>query len=137
MSESLADVFGTDDDSPEGLRARLYDAQTSPRERWALTVTATALGLALATVHWAGLLVGGALVGFAQPTLRRALVAGFAFGGVVLLAAGVQFALAGTLDASLAMGQLLAVGVAIPFVAGPLGATARGLVPDASLSDDS
>jgi hypothetical protein len=137
MSESLADAFGTDDDSPEGLRARLYDAQTDPRERWALTVAATAVGLALATVHWGGLLVGGALVGFAQPTLRRALVAGLAFGVVVLLAMAVRFALAGTLDAYLEMGQLLAVSVAIPLVAGPLGATARGLVPDASLSDDS
>ncbi|WP_436907034.1 hypothetical protein [Halosimplex marinum] len=132
MSESLEDAFGTEtDDASAGIRARLYHAQTAPRERWGLTVTATALGLALATVHWAGLLVGGALVGFAQPTLRRALVAGLAFGVVVLLAAAVQFALAGSLDAYLAMGQLLAVSVAVPLVAGPLGAAARGLVPDA------
>jgi len=139
MSESLEDVYGSeaDDDDSVGPLARLYDAQTSPRERWVLTVAATAFGLALATVHWGGLLAGGALVGFSQPTLRRALVAGLAFGVVVLLAMAGQFALAGTLGQYLAMGQLLAVSVAVPLVAGPLGAAARGLVPDASLSGGS
>lgn len=138
MGESLEDAFGTEpDDTSRGLRARVYDAQTSPRERWALTVAATALGLALASLHWGGLLAGGALVGLCRPTLRRALLAGLAFGVVVLLAMGVQFALAGSLDEYLAMGQLLAVSAAVPLVAGPLGAAARGLVPDASLSGES
>jgi len=132
MSESLADAYGSDaDDSPEGVRARLSAAQTTPRQRWALTAAATALGLGLASLHWVGLLVGGALVGLCQPTLRRALVAGLGFGVVVLLVVAVQFALAGSLSAYLAMGPLLAVSVAAPLVAGPLGAAARGLVPDA------
>jgi hypothetical protein len=135
MSDSLEDVYGSEpDDSSVGVRARLYDAQTSPRERWVLTVAATALGLALAAVHWSGVLAGGALVGFCWPTLRRALVAGLAFGVVVLLVVAVQFALAGSLDEYLAMGPLLAVSVAVPLVAGPLGAAARGLVPDAPRS---
>ncbi|ELZ25708.1 hypothetical protein C475_09624 [Halosimplex carlsbadense 2-9-1] len=138
MSESLADVYGSEtDDSSTGIRARLYAAQTNPRDRWALVAVATAVGLALGTVHWVGLLVGGALVGFCWPTLRRALVAGLGFGVVVLLAMAVQFALAGSLDEYLAMGQLLAVSVAVPLVAGPLGAAARGLVPDAPQSRDS
>ena len=132
MSESLDDVYGSEpDDASDGLRARIYGAQTTPRRRRALTAVATALGLALATVHWAGLLVGGALVGFCQPTLRRSLVAGLAFGVVVLLAMAGQFALAGSLDGYLAMGPLLAVSVVVPLVAGPLGAAARGLVADA------
>ncbi|QPV62150.1 hypothetical protein I7X12_15585 [Halosimplex litoreum] len=138
MSESLEDVYGSEpDDSSAGVRARLHDAQTSPRERWILTLAATALGLALATAHWSGLLAGGALVGFCWPTLRRALVAGLTFGVVVLSVVAVQFALAGSLDEYLAMGPLLAVSVAVPLVAGPLGAAARGLVPDAPLSDES
>jgi len=132
MSESLTDVFGSETDGqPEGFRARLYDAQTTPRERWVLTTAAVALALGLASLHWSGLLVGGALVGLCQPTLRRALVAGLGFGAVVLLAMTVQFALAGSLDEYLAMGPLLAVSVVVPLVAGPLGAAVRGLVPDA------
>jgi len=139
MSESLEDVYGTDDGTDDGTDsagplARIYDAQTDPRERWALTAVATALGLALASLHWGGLLVGGALVGCCWPTLRRALVAGLAFGVVVLLAVAVQFALAGSLDEYLAMGPLLAISVATPLVAGPLGAAVRGLAPDAPLT---
>ncbi|WP_123537237.1 hypothetical protein [Halosimplex salinum] len=119
----------------ESVVDRLYDAQTAARERRLLTVVATVAGLALATVHWSGLLAGGALVGLCQPTLRRALVAGLGFGLVVLGVVAAQFALAGSLSASLAMGPLLALGVAVPLVAGPLGATARGLLPDAPSRD--
>jgi len=95
------------------------------------TAGALVLGTVLATFHWAGLLVGGALVGFSRPTLRRALVAGFGFGVLVLLVTAARFALAGTLGAVLATWPLVGVGVAIPLVAGPLGALARGLVRDA------
>lgn len=138
MSESPEDATGTETaDSFDGLGARLSDAQTSPRERWALTAAATVLGLALASVHWGGLLAGGALIGVCQPTLRRALVAGLGFGVVVLLVVAVRFAAAGSLDQYLAMGPLLAVSVAIPLVAGSLGAAARGLAPDAPRSDES
>lgn len=115
---------------------RLFDVQTTPSSRWALTVVATALGVALATLHWSGLLVGGALVGLCWPSLRRALVAGFGFAVVVLAVFGARFVLSGTLDQYLAMGPLLAVSVVVPLVAGPLGATARGLVPDAPSDGD-
>ncbi|MFB6141263.1 MAG: hypothetical protein ABEJ26_12620 [Halosimplex sp.] len=134
MGESLEDAFGTDGESTEsasGALPRLYDAQTTPRTRRAMTLAATVVGLAFATVHWSGLLVGGALVGLCYPTFRRALVAGLGFGVAALLVAGGRLALAGALDESLAMGPLLAVGVAVPLVAGPLGASVRGLLPDA------
>jgi len=112
--------------------ARLKTAQTRPRERWALTIAAAAVGLGLATVHWGGLVAGGALVGLCWPTFRRALVAGLAFGVVALAAFAGRLALAGTLGHYLGMGPLLAISVAVPLVAGPLGASARGLFPDAA-----
>lgn len=115
--------------------ARLSVAQQTPRERWALTAGATALGLGLASLHWAGLLAGGALVGLCWPTLRRALVAGLGFGLVALAAAAAQFAAAGTLGQVLETWPLVAIAVAVPLVAGPLGASARGLLADAPAGD--
>jgi hypothetical protein len=111
--------------------ARLYRAQRTPRERRVLTVTAAAIGLALATVHWAGLFAGGALVGLARPTLRGALTAGLGFGVVALLAAAARFALAGTLGDVLGTGMLVGVGIAAALAGGILGGLVRGLFPDA------
>jgi len=110
---------------------RLYAAQRRRRERWFLTAGATVVGLGLASLHWSGLLAGGALVGLCWPTLRRAVVAGLAFAVVVLAAAVVQFSLAGVLGKYLAMGPILWVSVVAPVVGCPLGATVRGLLPDA------
>jgi len=115
----------------DGPLPRLFALQRDARRRRMATAGALVLGTVLATFHWAGLLVGGALVGFSRPTLRRALVAGFGFGVLVLLVTAARFALAGTLGAVLATWPLVGVGVAIPLVAGPLGALARGLVRDA------
>lgn len=129
MSDSLTETFGTD----EPLLGHLLAAQTDPRIRWPLTLTATLVGLALATVHWGGIVLGGAVVGLCWPTLRRALLAGLAFGLVVVLVTLAQFALAGSLDEYLAMGPLLAISVAVPLVAGTLGGAVRGLLTDAPL----
>jgi len=124
------------DDGANGTLDRLHAAQTAPRERWGLTLVATLVGLALAAVHWSGLLAGGALVGLCWPTFRRALVAGLAFGVVALVVAAARFALAGTLDDVLAAWPLVGLAVAIPLVAGPLGAGIRGLIPDPPQSGD-
>lgn len=138
MAEGEADARAGSPDQPRQERAlaRLYGAQTTPRERWALALAAAVAGLALATVHWSGLLVGGALVGLCWPTLRRALVAGLGFGVVVLGVAAVRFALAGTLGAVVEAWPLVAVLVLAPLVAGPLGAAVRGLFEDAPAGDD-
>lgn len=120
----------TEGEPPEAL-TRLYAVQRDPRGRRALTAVAFVVGLALATVHWGGLLVGGALVGLAQPTLGRALPAGLGFGIAALAVAAVRFALAGTLAEVAGTWPLVGVAVAVALVAAPLGATARGLLPDA------
>jgi hypothetical protein len=114
-----------------GAIARLYATERNPRRRRGLLAVAIVTGVVLATVHWSGLLVGGALVGLTQPTLRRAVLAGLGFGVVVVGVAAAQFAVAGTLGGVVGTWPLVAIGAVVPLVAGPLGATARGLFADA------
>lgn len=115
-----------------GLTERLIDIQTDPTTRWRATIIAGGLGALLATAHWSGLLLGGALVGLAWPTLRHAVVAGLGFGVTVLAVFALELALVGSLSAVLGMGVVGALPAVIPLVAGPLGATVRGLFPDAA-----
>jgi hypothetical protein len=126
------DTAGSESDS---TLDRLFALQRVPRRRGLATAGALVLGVLLGTVHWAGLLVGGALVGLCQPTLGRALVAGLGFGVAVLAVVTLRFALAGTLGAVLGTWPLVGVGVAVALVAGPVGALARGLFEDAPLEE--
>lgn len=120
------------EDTLDTALQRLYGVQTDPTSRWRATVLAGAFGALLSTVHWSGLLVGGALVGLAWPTLRRALVAGAGFGVAVVAVFALELALAGSLSKVAAMGVVGVLPVAVPLVAGPLGAAVRGMVPDAA-----
>jgi len=115
--------------------SRLFALQRDPRRRGLATAGALVFGVVLGTVHWAGLLFGGALVGLCQPTLGRALAAGVGFGVTVLAVATLRFALAGTLGAVLGTWPLVGVGVAVALVAGSVGALARGLFENAPLDE--
>lgn len=96
--------------------------------RWATaTVLGALLGLAVANVHWSGLLLGGALVALPQRSVRTGLAAGLGFGVLVVLAFALRLALAGALDTYLGMGQVLAVSVVISLGTGLLGALVRGI----------
>jgi len=125
---AMSDSDGEADGLPEWLRV----IQTDPTNRWRVTVLAGAVGALLATVHWSGLLVGGALVGLAWPTLRRAVTAGLGFGVAVVAVFALELALSGSLAPAVGMGPLAVVPVLAALVAGALGATVRGLVPDAT-----
>jgi hypothetical protein len=114
-----------------GLSDWLRAVQTDPTNRWRVTVVVGAVGALLATVHWIGLLVGGALVGLAWPTLRRAVLAGLGFGVAVVAVFAIELALAGSLAPAIGMGPLALVPILAPLVAGALGATVRGLFLDA------
>jgi len=60
--------------------------RTEPRPHAVAVAAALAVGVALASVHWLGLIAAGALALLAAPTVRRG--AGYALGaGVVCLAA--------------------------------------------------
>lgn len=61
------------------LRADSY------RRRLALLL-GVAVGLALAWLHWSGLVVGGALVGLSRRSVPRAALAGLGFGALVTIA---------------------------------------------------
>lgn len=128
MSERGGDEVGSGDGS---LLGRLYASERDPGRRRTLTVVGLVVGLLLATVHWSGLFLGGALVGLAQPTLRRALLAGLGYGLAALVVAGASVAAADTLDALFATWPLVAIGVAVPLLAGFVGALVRGVLPDA------
>lgn len=91
-------------------------------------VVAILAGLVAAWVHWAGLFLGGALVGLASATRGRALLAGFGFGVLVVAVFVVTLFAGGDLSQYLQMGQIVAVSLAIPVVTGTIGALARWLV---------
>ena len=86
------------------------------------------VGLLLASLHWLGFVVGGALVAIAQPTLGRGLLAGLAFGVLAWLVFVIWLALLGSVGVYAEMGELLALSAAIPPLGGLLGGLARGLV---------
>lgn len=83
--------------------------------------------LALATVHWLGLLVGGVGVGLLARSWRRALAGGAAFGLLAWLVFAAHLAAAGRLAGVLDAALPVAVSAAIPLCLGVVGALAYGL----------
>ncbi|WP_136716991.1 hypothetical protein [Halorientalis salina] len=110
-----------------GVGARLEGLRADRFRRRLATAGAVVVGLATVWLHWAGLVVGGALVAFVQPTVRRGLVAGVGFGVLAWLAFAGWLASAGSLDLYLGMGQVFAVSTAITLAGSLLGALARGV----------
>jgi hypothetical protein len=95
--------------------------------RIALTILAVVVGVALASVHWLGLVAGGALVAFPQRSFVRGLLAGFLFGGVVLAVFLVDLATAGAAGGFLRFGLLRDAAIAMAVGLPTFGALARGL----------
>lgn len=102
------------------------------RQRVLLGAGAVVASLALAWVHWLGLLVGGVAVGLLASSWPRALAGGLGFGALAWLAfLGVLWR-AGRLAAYWDGGLLLYASVGIPLALGLVGALAHGLRSDAS-----
>lgn len=105
---------------------RLAWLRDGPRSE-AVSVLVFVLALPLGAVHWAGLVAGGALVGFFASSLRRALV----FGVYLGFASATLFVgwlwLSGVLGEAVATGELFALSLAIAVVFPVLGASVRGL----------
>ena len=106
----------------EGLETVRGDGRT---HALALGV-AVVVGLGLASLHWVGLIVAGALVGLVSPTLGRAVAGAIGVGLVVLLAFAVS--LGGAIGPALAMTPVsylvVAAGIGLPV----LGSLIRGVV---------
>lgn len=101
--------------------------RTDPLVHWIGLLVATGIGLALASVHWTGLVVGGALVGLVATTLKRALLAGIGFGVTALTVWVGYLAVTGVLGAVLATGQFVWIAVAVGLLAPLLGSLLRGV----------
>lgn len=97
----------------------------NPR-RVGLTVLAVVVGIGLASMHWLGLVVGGALVSLPQRSLARGLLTGFLFGGVVLTVFLVDLAAVGAAGGFLRFGLLRDVAVLMSLGLPTFGALARG-----------
>lgn len=116
--------------STDDRDARTWQAavRRNPGQRRLVLLVGVVVGLALAQLHWLGLVVGGALVALPQPSLRRGVAAGFGFGVLawVLFLVGLWFA--GVAGLYPEMGQVAVVVGAIAVVCGLLGGLARGVV---------
>jgi hypothetical protein len=108
------------------LATELGAVVETPR-RAGLTALAVVVGVGLASVHWLGLVVGGALVALPQRSLPTGLLAGFLFGGVVLTVFLVELAAANVAGGFLRFGLLRDVAVAMALGLPTFGALARGL----------
>jgi hypothetical protein len=108
------------------LASELSESFSNPR-RVGLTVLAVVVGIALANVHWIGLVVAGALVSLPQRSLARGLLAGFLFGVLALGVFLVDLAGAGAAVGFLRFGLLRDVAIAMGLGLPTLGALARGL----------
>ncbi|ELZ49620.1 hypothetical protein C464_04061 [Halorubrum coriense DSM 10284] len=76
----------TDSSPPSDSPSPLDRVRTEPRPHAVALVAAVGVGVALAFVHWVGLIAAGALASVVAPTVRRGV--GYALAaGVVALAA--------------------------------------------------
>lgn len=110
------------------LSTRFRAFRADERWRWATMVVAILVGLAASAVHWAGLFIGGTLVGLASDTRGRAILSGLGFGTLVWAVFALSLFADGALGAYLEMGQIFWVSLAIPVVAGMFAALVRWLV---------
>lgn len=99
----------------------------SSRRRWVTSVSVL-VGLALATLHPIGLLVGGALSALPQRRLGTGLLGGLGFGLVTLVAFGAALAVQGALATAVQTGEIFAVTVSSALLLPVLGSLTRGLV---------
>lgn len=95
---------------------------------WLATVVAIVVGLALASVHWFGLIVGGALVALPTASAWRGLGAGFGFGVLAWLGFLGLMAASGSLTPVIATGQPFSLSAGIAVGLGTLGGLVRGIV---------
>lgn len=101
----------------------------NPQYHWVGLLIACLLGLIAATVHWFGLVVGGALVGLLATDIKRAILSGIGFGLLVVLVWGGLLAVAGSLGKAMAMGEFALFPVGIALGLSVLGSLVRGVLP--------
>lgn len=120
---SLEETFG-----PSTPADRLAELRTDDRQRRLVVVAGALLGLVLGSLHWFGLVIGGAIVALPARSIKRGLATGLGLGVLVLLVAATELALQGALAPALSTGTVVGssavIGVALPL----WGALIRGVV---------
>lgn len=115
------DVLAAIDHELAALRA-------DERRRAGLIAVGLAVGLGVGSLHWFGLVLGGALVALPARSVRRGLVHGLSLGLVALLAFAALLAGHGALGPALGTGPVGALTLGIGVAAPLLGSLVRGLV---------
>ncbi|MDG5820423.1 hypothetical protein [Natronococcus sp. A-GB7] len=118
---------GDEDASDDpGISAPLERVRTEPRAHWLAVLVVVSIGLILAWLHWLGLVVAGALVGFISPTVWHGLAGALGFGVLVLavFAIGLGDSVWRVLEMTPAVYVTVASALGLP----ALGALFRGVV---------
>lgn len=100
----------------------------TPHYHWLALVAACVVGVFLSSLHWLGIVAGGALVGVLAANLTRAVLSGLGFGVLVVLVWATLLVASGTLGAVVAMGELTGLAVLVAIGLSILGSLVRGVV---------
>lgn len=106
---------------------RLETIRVDGWRRWIFALAGGLLGLVLATTHWIGFLIGGALVAVPQRSIVRGIVSGTGYGVLVWGVFLATLALDGTAASYVEMGQVFYLSVAIPVLTAFLGSLVRAI----------
>ncbi len=98
------------------------------RRRLGASLLGVGIGLGVATVHWIGFVLGGALVALPARRIRTGVLAALGFGLVGWLAFLATLGDVRTVAVYFETGQLLAVSLGVALGGGLLGGLLRGVV---------
>lgn len=106
---------------------RLSALRADDRQRRMVIAAGVLLGLGLGSLHWLGLVVGGAVVALPARTVPHGLGYGLALGVLELVVFAGLLAWQGALGPALSTGMVGGIAVAIGFGAPFLGSLVRGI----------
>lgn len=109
-------------------RDRLTAVRSDPRQRRIVVAAGVLLGLGLGSLHWFGLVIGGAVVALPARTVPRGLGYGLALGVSQLLVFAGLLAWQGALGPALSTGMVGGITVVIGLAVPLLGSLVRGIV---------
>ncbi|WP_439026368.1 hypothetical protein [Haloarchaeobius sp. DT45] len=105
----------------------LASLREDDRRRRLVTLAAVVVGLALAWVHWLGLVVAGAMVALPQRSVRRGFAASVGFAVLVVGGFLAELTWSGALDSFAGLGTLAVLPIALGVVLPVFGALARAI----------
>ena len=119
---SLEDAY-----EAEGLGSQLVALRADRRQRRLVVAGGVLLGLGLGSLHWLGLVLGGAVVALPARTIPRGLAYGLGLGVLGLVVFAGQLAAQGALGPVLGTGMVGGLTVIVGLAAPLLGALVRAL----------